>query len=101
MNTTAPNRRLPPPRGATLADAPQVIDFLFLAEPALDLDAWAKATSTPEAVAAEARRVLDGFGADGLRGGHVFNLGHGINQHTPPENVAVLVETVHKHSRKN
>ncbi|GAB2181311.1 uroporphyrinogen decarboxylase [Denitratisoma sp. agr-D3] len=55
--------------------------------------------ATPEAVAAEAKRVLDSFG-DGSQGGHVFNLGHGINQFTPPENVAVLVDTVHKHSRK-
>ena len=54
---------------------------------------------TPEAVATEAKRVLDCFG-DSSQGGHVFNLGHGINQFTPPENVAVLVETVHKHSRK-
>ncbi len=59
--------------------------------------------STPEAVAAEARKVLDSFGAprraDGAWGGHVFNLGHGINQHTPPEHVQALVETVHTHSR--
>ena len=58
----------------------------------------------PEAVAAEARAVLDSFGpprrADGRWGGHVFNLGHGINQHTPPEHVAALVEAVHSHSRK-
>jgi len=54
---------------------------------------------TPEAVEAEAKRVLDSFG-DSSQGGHVFNLGHGINQFTPPENVAVLVDTVHKHSRK-
>ena len=27
--------------------------------------------------------------------GHVFNLGHGISQHTPPESVGVLVEAVH------
>ncbi|MDT7837762.1 uroporphyrinogen decarboxylase [Aquabacterium sp. OR-4] len=57
----------------------------------------------PEAVAAEARAVLDAFGnparADGRFGGHVFNLGHGINQHTPPEHVQALVETVHTHSR--
>jgi len=26
-------------------------------------------------------------------------LGHGINQLTPPANVAALVEAVHKHSR--
>ncbi len=58
----------------------------------------------PEAVAAEAVRVLDSFGRpqrpDGSWGGHVFNLGHGINQHTPPEHVAALVEAVHSHSRK-
>ena len=57
----------------------------------------------PEAVAAEARAVLDSFGppqrADGRWGGHVFNLGHGIQQHTPPEHVQVLVDTVHSHSR--
>ena len=38
-----------------------------------------------------------------LRGrldGHVFNLGHGINQHTPADNVGVLVETVHAESRR-
>jgi uroporphyrinogen decarboxylase len=33
-------------------------------------------------------------------GGHVFNLGHGISQHTPPESVAVLVEAVHAQSRR-
>ena len=57
----------------------------------------------PEAIAAEARAVLDAFGAprraDGRCGGHVFNLGHGISQHTPPEAVKVLVDTVHAHSR--
>ena len=57
----------------------------------------------PEAVAAEARAVLDAFGnpqrADGRCGGHVFNLGHGISQFTPPDAVQVLVETVHAHSR--
>jgi uroporphyrinogen decarboxylase len=58
--------------------------------------------ATPEAVAAEARAVLDSFGsvqrADGRWGGHVFNLGHGINQHTPLEHVQALVEAVHAHS---
>jgi uroporphyrinogen decarboxylase len=60
--------------------------------------------ASPEAVATEARAVLDSFGppqrADGRWGGHVFNLGHGINQHTPPEHVEALVETVHAHSRR-
>jgi uroporphyrinogen decarboxylase len=55
----------------------------------------------PEVVAREARLVLDSFGApqraDGRWGGHVFNLGHGINQHTPIEQVAALVEAVHGH----
>jgi uroporphyrinogen decarboxylase len=27
--------------------------------------------------------------------GHIFNLGHGISQYTPPEHVAALVEAVH------
>jgi uroporphyrinogen decarboxylase len=57
----------------------------------------------PEAVAREARAVLDAFGppqrADGGWGGHIFNLGHGISQHTPPEHVSTLVDTVHAHSR--
>jgi uroporphyrinogen decarboxylase len=34
-----------------------------------------------------------GAGADAV--GHVFNLGHGISQHTPPEAVAALVDAVH------
>lgn len=51
----------------------------------------------PEVVANEARRVLDAYGP---HPGHVFNLGHGISQFTPPESVSVLVETVHSHSRK-
>ena len=32
-------------------------------------------------------------------GGHVFNLGHGINQFTPPEAVEILVDEVHRYSR--
>jgi uroporphyrinogen decarboxylase len=31
--------------------------------------------------------------------GHVFNLGHGISQFTPPESVSVLAETVINHSK--
>jgi uroporphyrinogen decarboxylase len=58
----------------------------------------------PDAVAREAVAVLDAFGspqrADGRWGGHVFNLGHGISQHTPPESVTALVEAVHAHSRR-
>ena len=57
----------------------------------------------PEAVAREAVAVLDSFGrpqrADGGWDGHIFNLGHGINQYTPPDHVTALVEAVHRHSR--
>ena len=57
----------------------------------------------PEQVQAQARRVLDDFGTPHTGSGrgttHIFNLGHGINQHTPPENVQALVEAVHSHSR--
>ncbi|SAI21837.1 uroporphyrinogen decarboxylase [Bordetella ansorpii] len=52
-----------------------------------------------QAVRAEARRALDAFGQVG-QGGHVFNLGHGISQYTPPEMVAELVDEVHTHSRR-
>lgn len=50
----------------------------------------------PEAIRAEARAVLDSYGN---HPGHVFNLGHGISQFTPPEHVAELVDEVHRHSR--
>ncbi len=51
----------------------------------------------PEIVAAEARKVLDSFGPANT--GHVFNLGHGISQFTPPDHVTALVEAVRSHSR--
>ncbi len=58
----------------------------------------------PEAIRAEVIATLDSFGRpqrpDGGWDGHVFNLGHGISQHTPPEHVSVLVDTVHEHSRR-
>jgi uroporphyrinogen decarboxylase len=54
---------------------------------------------TPEAVRDEAVACLDRLAATGSLDGHVFNLGHGISQHTPPENVAVLVDAVHVRSR--
>jgi uroporphyrinogen decarboxylase len=50
----------------------------------------------PDQIAAEARKVLDAYGP---HPGHVFNLGHGISQYTPPESVTALVEAVHSHSR--
>jgi uroporphyrinogen decarboxylase len=47
-----------------------------------------------ETVQKEARRVLDAYGPGS---GHVFNLGHGISQFTPPERVSALVEAVHQY----
>src|SRR4051812_30572118 len=55
----------------------------------------------PDAVRREVEQALASFGRaepDGARNGHVFNLGHGISQHAPPDSVAVLVETVHRAS---
>ena len=53
--------------------------------------------STPDIVRSETSRVLASY-RPGT--GHVFNLGHGISQFTPPEHVSALVEAVHSHSRK-
>ena len=49
----------------------------------------------PAAIESEAARVLAAFGKGP---GHVFNLGHGVSQHTPPEHVRTLVEAVHSRS---
>jgi uroporphyrinogen decarboxylase len=55
-------------------------------------------------IATEVARVLDSFGTPyqgtGTGPTHIFNLGHGISQYTPPEHVAALVEAVHRHSRQ-
>ena len=53
----------------------------------------------------EVEKVLNSFGkphTDKSTTGstHIFNLGHGISQHTPPENVAVLVDAVHSISQR-
>jgi uroporphyrinogen decarboxylase len=58
----------------------------------------------PAAIAEQVRSVLESFGAphtDASVPGptHIFNLGHGISQYTPPEHVQALVEAVHTHSR--
>jgi uroporphyrinogen decarboxylase len=58
--------------------------------------------ANPSQIAAEAVKVLDAFGkphqGSGTGPSHIFNLGHGISQHTPPENVQALVEAVRQHS---
>ncbi len=53
--------------------------------------------ASPDVVRREVRRALESFGS-GV--GHVFNLGHGVPQLTPPENVAALVAAVHELSPK-
>lgn len=50
-------------------------------------------------IEAEVDQVLSSFGKHSASSGHVFNLGHGIKQHTPPESVSVLVQAVHEKSR--
>ena len=59
----------------------------------------------PAQIETEVARVLDSFGqphTDAATTGptHIFNLGHGISQFTPPEHVASLVNAVHTHSRR-
>ena len=61
--------------------------------------------ANPAQIEAEVAAVLDSFGTphlDATQTGptHIFNLGHGISQFTPPENVEVLVRAVHAHSRR-
>jgi uroporphyrinogen decarboxylase len=54
----------------------------------------------PAVMLAGKRAIRAGVGAVlaayGKGAGHVFNLGHGITQSTPPENVAALVDAVHE-----
>jgi len=59
----------------------------------------------PAQIEAQVARVLESFGTphtDATRSGptHIFNLGHGISQYTPPEHVNALVDAVHRHSRQ-
>ncbi|MGB7180329.1 MAG: uroporphyrinogen decarboxylase [Burkholderiaceae bacterium] len=54
----------------------------------------------PAQIQAEAIKVLQSYGEPGVGHGHVFNLGHGISQFTPPQSVTALVEAVHGFSRE-
>ena len=73
--------------------------------------------AAPSQIHAEVAKVLNSFGkpfnapncgypADAATNPqatgptHIFNLGHGISQFTPPENVAALVESVHSISKQ-
>ena len=46
------------------------------------------------------RRAAAVLSEAGGRPGHIFNLGHGIHQQTPVENVIALVEMVRELSAK-
>lgn len=47
--------------------------------------------STPEAIEKEVANILASYGHGN---GHVFNLGHGITQWTPPENAGAMIHAV-------
>ncbi len=47
---------------------------------------------SPERIRKEVQDVLAAYGQGA---GHVFNLGHGISQHTDPERLGVLIDAVH------
>jgi uroporphyrinogen decarboxylase len=68
-----------------------------------NLDPTALFAEAPQ-IEREAQRVLESFGTPHTGAGtgptHIFNLGHGISQFTPPEHVKVLVDAVHTHSRR-
>jgi len=59
----------------------------------------------PKQIETEVKALLDHFGTphmnkDKLGPTHIFNLGHGISQYTPPEHVSTLVQTVHDYSKQ-
>ena len=54
--------------------------------------------TTPEAIETEVQRIVDVYGP---HPGHIFNLGHGIWQLTPPEHVNILVDKVRNCSMRD
>jgi len=54
----------------------------------------------PAQIRTEVERALASYGTPSAGHGHVFNLGHGISQFTPPESVTAMVEAVHDFSRR-
>lgn len=53
--------------------------------------------ASPDVIREQVGNILASYGQGS---GHVFNLGHGIHQHINPEQVAVLVDTVHELGRQ-
>jgi uroporphyrinogen decarboxylase len=56
--------------------------------------------ASPDQVRVEVEKALASYGTPSAGHGHVFNLGHGISQFTPPESVTAMVEAVHDFSRR-
>lgn len=56
--------------------------------------------ATPEVIEAKVAHLLERAGTLAGQPGHVVNLGHGVLPETPPENVAAMVEAVHRLSRQ-
>lgn len=54
--------------------------------------------SNPTVIEREVGNILQSYGKGN---GHVFNLGHGITQFTPPENAAAMIDAVHRLSRQH
>ena len=53
--------------------------------------------ASPTEIRRQAGRILDSVAG---RPGHIFNLGHGILQHTPVDHVKALVDFVHAHGAR-
>ncbi len=49
--------------------------------------------ASPKIITQQVANVLAGYGQGD---GHIFNLGHGISQFTPPEHAEAMVEAVHQ-----
>lgn len=58
-----------------------------------NLDPYILAEKEIDTIHREGARILDDVKG---RPGHIFNLGHGVLKHTPPENVTALVKFVHE-----
>jgi uroporphyrinogen decarboxylase len=54
----------------------------------------------PDQIRTEVEKALASYGTPSMGHGHVFNLGHGISQFTPPESVTAMVDAVHDFSRR-
>ncbi|MGH8053412.1 MAG: uroporphyrinogen decarboxylase [Stenotrophomonas sp.] len=57
---------------------------------------------SPDAITREVGKVLESYAAgnNGSREGHIFNLGHGMSPDMNPDHVSVLVDAVHRLSRR-